>query len=190
MTKAIIFDCFGVLYVHHGPDYIKDNVTNYSDIKNEITYLSDQADIGSISQAEYELKAAELTKLPIEQIHAHVKNDYNLNQNLMTYIQSVLRPDYKVGLLSNISRNSVDAFFNQKQQAELFDEVVLSSEVGMIKPDPAIYRYICQKLGVEPREAIMVDDIYDNCLGAESIGMKYVLYDNFINLQNLLQKYL
>ena len=190
MIKAIIFDCFGVLYVHHGPDYIKNNVVNYPEIKNKLAYLSDQTDIGNISQAEYEIEVSKLTGLPIEQIHAHVKRGYSLNQNLLNYIQDTLRSNYKIGLLSNISRGSMDNFFTQPQQANLFDAVVLSNEVKMIKPDPEIYKYICHKLGVDPDEAIMIDDIYDNCIGAEKIGMKSIFYDGFVHLQTSLKKYI
>jgi putative hydrolase of the HAD superfamily len=56
--------------------------------------------------------------------------------------------------------------------AELFDEVVLSCEVGCAKPDPRIYRLTLERLGVAPGDALFVDDMADNVEAAESIGMQ------------------
>lgn len=190
MIKAIIFDCFGVLWVHHGPEYIKNNVADYNLIKGTSAHLSDQTDIGNITQDEYEHQMAELTGLSYEQIHLHMKKGYALNQNLLSYIEDELRPNYKIGMLSNISRGEMNNFFTKQQQHDLFDVTVLSNEVKMIKPDPEIYRYSCQKLGIEPDEAIMIDDIYNNCLGAEAIGMRSIYYEGLAHLRQSLKKYL
>ncbi len=54
---------------------------------------------------------------------------------------------------------------------ELFDVVVESSQVGLRKPDPAIYRLVCDKLGVEPTEAVFLDDLGVNLKPARAMGM-------------------
>lgn len=58
---------------------------------------------------------------------------------------------------------------------ELFDVVVDSSEVGLRKPDPAIYRLTCDQLGVRPERCGFVDDIPQNVVTAQRLGMRTVL---------------
>ncbi|MBJ7500214.1 MAG: HAD-IA family hydrolase [Sphingopyxis sp.] len=52
-----------------------------------------------------------------------------------------------------------------------FDHVIESSKVGMRKPDPRIYQMMCEKLGVEPRACIYLDDLGINCKPASRLGM-------------------
>jgi putative hydrolase of the HAD superfamily len=60
--------------------------------------------------------------------------------------------------------------------ADLFDELVLSCEVGCAKPDPRIYRLTLDRLGVAPGDALFVDDVAENVEAAESIGMQSHLH--------------
>lgn len=53
----------------------------------------------------------------------------------------------------------------------LFDVVIESSKVGVRKPDPAIYRMMCDRLGVEPHACIYLDDLGINCKPAAAMGM-------------------
>jgi len=53
----------------------------------------------------------------------------------------------------------------------LFDVVVESSRAGVRKPDPAIYRLVCDELGIEPDEAVFVDDLGINLKPARALGM-------------------
>jgi putative hydrolase of the HAD superfamily len=53
----------------------------------------------------------------------------------------------------------------------LFDVVVESSRVALRKPDPAIYRLVCDELGVEPAEAVFLDDLGVNLKPARAMGM-------------------
>ncbi len=52
-----------------------------------------------------------------------------------------------------------------------FDVFVESSVVGLSKPDPRIYEYACTELGIEPREAVFLDDIGRNLKSARQLGM-------------------
>jgi len=77
---------------------------------------------------------------------------------------------YRVGLLTNNVREYGDAW-KATIPMEIFDDVVDSSEVGLRKPDPAIYLLTCERLGVEPTRAAFVDDIEANVIGARKLGM-------------------
>lgn len=55
-----------------------------------------------------------------------------------------------------------------------FDHVIESSKVGIRKPDPAIYRMMCDALGVAPEQCIYLDDLGINCKPAAMLGMRAI----------------
>ncbi len=80
----------------------------------------------------------------------------------------------KLGLITN-------GYENQRRKLEVeelhkkFGIVVISSEVGMAKPDPRIFKMACAALGVLPSEAIYVGDLYDlDVQGSRSAGLQPV----------------
>jgi epoxide hydrolase-like predicted phosphatase len=75
-----------------------------------------------------------------------------------------------------ISNSWGSAIYDGATLEELFDDVVISGEVGLHKPQPEIYLLACERLGVEPADAVFVDDLRENCAGAESVGMTAVLH--------------
>lgn len=78
----------------------------------------------------------------------------------------------KVALLSN----SWGDIYPRERLAEAFDVLVISAEVRLRKPDPAIYRLALDRLGVAPEEAVFVDDAQPNIDGATAVGMQAVLH--------------
>jgi epoxide hydrolase-like predicted phosphatase len=79
----------------------------------------------------------------------------------------------RTGLISNSwgrGRYDRDSF------AELFDGVVISGEVGLYKPQPEIFRLGAERVGLEPEQCVFVDDLRENCEGAEQVGMTAVLH--------------
>ena len=59
---------------------------------------------------------------------------------------------------------------------DLADEVVISSEVGIRKPSRRIYALACERLGVVPEHAVLIDDLQQNLDGAARIGIAGVLH--------------
>jgi putative hydrolase of the HAD superfamily len=79
------------------------------------------------------------------------------------------------GLLTGLISNSWStSHYDRGLLKELFDTSVISAEVHMHKPQPEIYRLAVERLGVEPAECIFVDDLRENCEGAEAVGMTAV----------------
>ena len=58
----------------------------------------------------------------------------------------------------------------------LFDTAVISAEVGLHKPQPEIFLLAAERLGVEPASCVFVDDLRENCAGAEALGMTALLH--------------
>jgi len=81
----------------------------------------------------------------------------------------------KTGLISN-SWGGSGIHYDGTPLQELFDAVVISGDVGMHKPEPAIFKLGAEKIGVPPEECVFVDDLRENCAGAEEVGMTAILH--------------
>jgi len=79
----------------------------------------------------------------------------------------------RTALLSNSWGN---AGYPRADFPALFDEVVISHEVGMRKPEPRIFRYAAQLVHMEPEQCVFIDDIAANVAAAEAIGMTGILH--------------
>jgi epoxide hydrolase-like predicted phosphatase len=79
----------------------------------------------------------------------------------------------RTGLLSN---SMGTGRYDRAAFPELFDGVVISGEVGLHKPQPEIFRLGCERIGLPPEECVFVDDLRENCAGAEAVGMTAVLH--------------
>jgi putative hydrolase of the HAD superfamily len=80
------------------------------------------------------------------------------------------------GIRTGLITNSWGMGIYDRAPTDLFDEAVISGEVGLHKPQPEIYLLACERLGIEPSEAIFVDDLRENCAGAEAVGMTAILH--------------
>lgn len=74
--------------------------------------------------------------------------------------------------LSNFSREKFLETRERYPSFGLFDGLVVSGEVGLVKPDPAMWRLLLDRYGLEPAGVLYIDDLAENCAVAESLGMK------------------
>ena len=81
------------------------------------------------------------------------------------------------GIRTGLVSNSMGAGrYDRATFPELFDGVVISGEVGMHKPQPEIFLLGAERAGLPPEECVFVDDLRENCDGAEAVGMTAVLH--------------
>jgi putative hydrolase of the HAD superfamily len=85
-----------------------------------------------------------------------------------------LRPGYRVSILSNADTTLRDRLRDGHRIHDLFDDVVCSAEVGLAKPDAAIYRLAAERLGLPPAACAFVDDLPANVEAARALGMQAV----------------
>jgi len=83
------------------------------------------------------------------------------------------REKFALGILSD-AMPSILVFMDQYGILKLFDEVVISTQVGAIKPDPRMYAAILKKLDAEPADCLFVDDRPCNLDGAVRAGLQAV----------------
>jgi len=85
---------------------------------------------------------------------------------------------YRIGLVSNCFGNEAH-WPGEFELDHCFDAMVLSCEVGMVKPEPGIYQLAADQLGVAPAECVFVDDVPSYVAGAMAVGMTGVRINRF-----------
>jgi len=88
-------------------------------------------------------------------------------------VRAARRGGVRTGLVSNSWSTS---HYDRDLLADLFDVVVISAEVGLHKPQPEIYLLAAERLGEAPERCVFIDDLRENCLGAEAVGMTTILH--------------
>ena len=129
---------------------------------------------GEIEPAEFErrfgprLGIAETEGL-IERMFAAVGPD----EDVIAAVRSASDAGVRTGLISNSWGTSI---YDPDALEGMFDEIVISGDVGLHKPQPEIYKLAAERLGAAPEECVFVDDLRENVRGAEEVGMTAVLH--------------
>src|SRR5215475_9820515 len=84
---------------------------------------------------------------------------------------AALRPRVRTAIVSNSADGARREELSRYAFDEIFDPIIYSHEVGLAKPDPAIFELVCSRMGVTPGESIFVDDVREHCEAARQIGM-------------------
>ncbi len=184
--KAIVFDCFGVFYLD-SHDLL---VEHFPHVQQELEDLRRQTDYGFLDRQDYLDSLVRLTNTEKPVLENIILGEHSVNQPLIDYVKQELKPHFKIGLLSNVGRGWMDNFFNVESRNKLFDAVVLSGDEGVTKPHPQIYELIAERLGVDPSECLMIDDLPENAAGADAAGMAAIVYGNLYDLKIELRKLL
>lgn len=112
-------------------------------------------------------------------------------EDVVDFVRQIHR-EQKTAMVSNVNRQFVDELFTRQELAQLFDVVVISSEVGLAKPNELIYELAAAKLGVLPKECVMIDDSEVNVDGARRAGMQGIFFTTLeqcqADLNELLEK--
>lgn len=183
--ENVIFDC-GQVLVRFEPDYIiGPSVTDPDDRELLARVLFDrvfwkQLDKGTIDETD---------------VIAETRDDipprlHDAAESAMLYwyrrlpempgmrdlIDRLITSGKKLCLLSNISKRFV-AHADEIPILSKIGNRVFSSTCGLAKPDPAIFRYTCEKFGLVPEKTVFIDDNPDNIAGAAGIGLQTYLFD-------------
>jgi len=138
---------------------------------------SRRASTGEITEDEHWQAVAEalaVTREEADRITAQFFAGDRADTSLIDFLRS-LRPERKVCLISN-AWSGLRAFIKGQKFDDVFEAMIISAEVGVAKPDPAIYRLALEKLGAKPEESVFVDDVLVNVEAARSIGMNTIQF--------------
>jgi len=179
MIQAVIFDWGGVLMrtADPGPRLAWDARLGLAagSINRLVFESADwrRAQLGQISEDEVWSNLGARLDLAPDAL-AELRGDFwagdRLEAEMVTLVRR-LRPRFKTALLSNFPA-SLRALLTQCGVTDAFDEMVISGEVGLVKPDARIYPLAAGRLGVPVGECLFVDDFVENVKGARASGMQ------------------
>lgn len=133
---------------------------------------SQQASIGAISTEQHFETVAKRLGRPVSEAAALREEFFAgdiLDRDLLEFIRR-LRPRVFTGVISNAWPDMRDYIAEQKFD-DAFDSIVISAEVGVLKPEARIYQVALEQAGVKPEEAVFVDDMPVNIQGCQELGM-------------------
>jgi HAD superfamily hydrolase (TIGR01509 family) len=172
-VKAIIFDCFGVLVIPGRTLWYQ----NYPQLINQIDDIEHQSDYGMISQKEFYESMADLTGVDSKTLKIKYHDNKVRNESMIDLVRKLrLSGKYKIGMLTNAGHGWINEFFSPYEKMDLFDEIILSGNVGIAKPELAIFGLIINRLGIDSSECVMIDDMSINIEGAKNAGMQGLVY--------------
>ena len=187
MVKAIIFDCFGVLATDTWLAFL-DSLPEGTDLA-QARALNKAFDRGIISEERFTSEIRDLTGMEPPILERLKPDQMTKNEALFDLIRT-LKPDFAMGILSNISSDWITSTFLDLEEQKLFGAYVFSYQLGIIKPDQRIYILACERLRVAPHEALMVDDRELYVEGARAAGMSGILYEDLHSFKQQLNELL
>ncbi len=103
--------------------------------------------------------------------------DYRKFPETDSVLEQLQKRGIRLALLTNSPPSSHHAF-EEMGLAKYFEQLVFSCDVGLIKPDPAIFQLLCQKLKLAPQDCLMVgDSLEQDVQGALNAGLQALLID-------------
>lgn len=142
---------------------------------NDLVFGGEQgtrAQKGEINRKElwdYVRSELKLAKGEYPDLHDRFFGGDVLDTDLVDFIHSLI-PRYKIGIISN-AWSQIEEALVEWGINDAFEVVVGSGDVGIMKPEPRIFQIALERLGVEPSEAVFVDDFIQNVQGAQALGI-------------------
>jgi len=195
-ADAVIFDLGGVIMKNGGP---RDFTRRYPDhdpaVVAEIVMGPHHLDTdhpwhrverGEITLAE--CRALTKVKMDDAGIVASVPTEkppttggpaftFQLNDDMVTFIHDLKTAGFPIGILTNNVKEFREWWWPLMDFASIFDTIVDSHEVGMRKPNPAIYHLTMDRIGATPARTVFLDDLHANVAAANAVGMHGVLVE-------------
>ena len=184
MKQAIIFDFFGVICSEVIPIWSKQYFSEEERERIQNEYIR-EADRGVISEDELSEKIARLVNKPAATIRTEWQEYIKIDKDVVEMIRK-LKTKYKIGLCTNAFSTFLVPILDKFELRGLFDAMVISDEIGHVKPEREMFTAILTRLGVSAENAILIDDQGRNIEGAKHVGIEGVLYNSIDQLKILL----
>jgi putative hydrolase of the HAD superfamily len=128
---------------------------------------------GELTEAQFEPQLAAVLEVESEQLIDRLFGGMEPDEAMVAGVLAARRAGVRTAMLSN---SWGEDRYDTALLGELFDAWVISGEVGLRKPDPAIYELAAERLGLPPEACVFVDDLPGNLKPALALGMATVLH--------------
>ena len=127
----------------------------------------------------------------LEQIEELIETDVlmwtSLNEEMLCWVIALQTANIKTAILSNMCEDCLAYMRRKFEWLGHPQQLTWSCEVGICKPDPAIYLHTCGKLKVAPQQALFLDDLPENIASAVQVGLKAIRFENVEQLRRDLE---
>lgn len=172
MIKGLIFDFFDVIRTDGFNRWLK---SHGYEREGKIAEASLLLDVGEIDTNGFFQLLSESSGQPAQKIQQEMdSNTYLLDG--MVDILAELQKHYKLTLLSNSASDYLRKELVKYGLEKYFDLIVISSEVGMAKPQPGIFTYILKQLKLRPNEVLFIDDNPTYIVAARASGIEGIVF--------------
>ena len=195
---TIIFDLGGVL-VDWNPEYVflKEFKGDRKKMKWFLENIctmdwNEQIDVGKLIKDATNEKIKEfpqyenLIRMYYGKWENMLKGEISDTVNILKALHSTA---YRLFALTNWSAETFPVAIKRFDFLKLFDGIVVSGQIKMLKPEKEIYEYILNKYKLKSSECIFIDDRLSNVKGAELVGMHGIKFDTSQQLKSELKKY-
>ncbi len=190
MIKAIIFDLGGVVVDLDFSNFYNRIITQSPLNKPQTPIMLEffrQSDIyhqGNMTDDEFYQLACDLLQVCMvdqsEFFKAFNSIISDINLDVIKIIKKIRdSKKFKLIALSNVNSSHWDFILKKKWDfLHYFDELILSHEIHLIKPDPKTFEYAIQKAGCKPEQIVFIDDGLNNIRSAKQLGIIAIKYTN------------
>ena len=195
MIKAIIFDVGGVLLrtedLSPREKWAKRYGMGVWDFASAV-FDSDEANratVGLATEGEAWLAAQRRFNVPqaeMDQFRIDFFAGDRWDESLLDWIIS-LRGRYRTAILSNAWGGARKFLMSHTKVMAAFEQLIISAEEGVRKPQGEIYRRAVQRLSVLPHEAVFVDDVLENVEAAKQVGLEAVQFNVGVDVRGWLK---
>ena len=123
----------------------------------------------------------------LERIEELIETDVlmwtSLNEEMLRWVIALQKANIKTAILSNMCEDCLAYMRRKFEWLGHPQQLTWSCEVGICKPDPAIYLHTCRKLKVAPHQALFLDDMPENIASAAQVGLKAIRFENVEQLR-------
>ena len=184
MIKAVIFDFGNVIctfdlrkFLDRALQYTDHTILEMMGNMPALSRASIQYESGLMNSEEYfrEISRIGNLRMPREEFIQAYSAIFTPIPDVFTLIKS-LKSSYRLGLLSNTNEWHFVRSIRPLDIFPLFDAVTLSYEVRAMKPAPAMYGDMLQKLSLPSAECVYIDDLPENVDAASRLGMHALLF--------------
>lgn len=152
----------------------EDSVKNMFREQGQGLALLRRLETGELTAAEFSGQFAPLLGVAPENLVERLFGGVGPDEPMVEAVRRARVAGIKTGLISNSWGEGLA--YDAAMLDELFDAVVISGDVGLHKPQPEIFLLGAERIGVAPEECVFVDDLRENCAGAEAVGMTAILH--------------
>jgi putative hydrolase of the HAD superfamily len=149
-----------------------------------------ELDRGTLGQDEAVKRAAKRTGFDISKVDTLFKLVPSRLVPLPNIIQLLYRikeKGHKLFALSNMHKESIDYLLAQHSFLKIFDGMVISCRLHLIKPEPEIYHYLLDTYHLIPHETVFIDDAENNVSAAAHVGIVTIKFENQSQCEKNLQ---